>query len=270
MIRIAEIVQEKKARVRAVVERYPAGSIHLAILQVGDHPASTVYIRGKLRDCAEVGIVGEHYHYPADAAPEELLARIDALNRDPLCRGIIVQLPLPFSKADEQRVLDAIVPEKDVDGFRRDSAHVSCTPRGILSVLRHVADVRGWDGLAGKVVCVVGRSRIVGKPTAALLIDEGCTVVSCNSHTVDLDRWLAQADIIVCAVGQADFLHPGRAVDYRDKVILDVGINRDADGHLCGDCSRALYDTVEWITPVPGGIGLMTRVSLLENVVDGL
>ncbi len=272
MIDVKGIASEQKATVRAVTDRYPAGSIRLAVIQVGDDPASSVYIRGKLKDCEETGIVGEHFHFSADVAPQEIIDLIEKKNAEETCKGILVQLPLPehFSKETQEQILRTICVEKDVDGFRGESCHSPCTPRGILCILRAVAKKRGWASLEGKVACVVGRSRIVGKPMAKLLIESGCTVISCNSHTVDLDRWLSQADIIVSAVGKADFLSPQRKVDYAGKVIIDVGMNRDVEGKLCGDCSRALYDIVEDITPVPGGVGLTTRSSLLENVVDGL
>lgn len=270
MIDVKALVQEKKDAVRAAVERRGGARVKLSILQVGNDPASTVYVDGKLRDCKEVGIEGDVHRFPATANCDEILDCIRTLNADDACRGIILQLPLPerFSAEEEQKLLSAIDLAKDVDGFRGDSPFTPCTPRGILSILQMVAEKRGWDGLAGKTVCVIGRSRIVGKPTAELLIDRGCTVISCNSHTVDLDRFLAMADIIVCAVGKAGFLHPARKVDFSDKVIVDVGINRMPDGKICGDCDPALYKTVEWITPVPGGVGLMTRASLLANTLE--
>lgn len=272
MIDVKGMANEQKAAVRAVTDRYPKGSIRLAVIQVGDDPASSVYIRGKLKDCLETGIEGEHFHFPADADAREILDLIEKKNAEEACKGILVQLPLPkqFSKETQQKILGAISVEKDVDGFRGESRHLPCTPRGILYILDAVAQKRGWASLEGKVACVIGRSQIVGKPMANLLIERGCTVISCNSHTADLDRWLSQSDIIVSAVGRADFLTLDRKVDYAGKIIIDVGINRDAEGKLCGDCSRALYDVVEDITPVPGGVGLMTRSSLMENVVDGL
>ena len=159
---------------------------------------------------------------------------------------------------------------KDVDGFRKDSPFTPCTPKGIMSIIDYLWEQIGGTTLNGVVACVIGRSEIVGKPTVNLLIDRGCTVVNCNSHTRDLDFWLDKANIIITATGSKDILNMSRHVNWKEKIVIDVGINRDENGKLCGDCSRDLYDEVKWITPVPGGVGLMTRVSLLENVVQGL
>ena len=139
-----------------------------------------------------------------------------------------------------------------------------------MSIIDYLWEQIGGSTLNGVVACVIGRSEIVGKPTVNLLIDRGCTVVNCNSHTRDLDFWLDKANIIITATGSKDLLNMSRYVHWKEKIIIDVGINRDENGKLCGDCSRDLYDEVKWITPVPGGVGLMTRVSLLENVVQGL
>lgn len=269
MIDVKALVAKKKEQIKATVQKYPENSIKLSIIQVGDNPASNAYVKGKLKDCAEVGIVGDLHKLDEDVNPVEVYNLVKKLNKDSYCRGIIVQLPLPnqFTKEWQAVITDAIDMMKDVDGFKRGSIYTPCTPKGIMSILDSVF---GTDKLNGVTACVIGRSAIVGKPTVDLLIDKGCTVISCNSHTRDLDKWLDQASIIVCAVGKKDFLSMRNKVWWTGKVIIDVGINRDENGKLCGDCSKDLYDETDLITPVPSGVGLMTRVSLLENVVEYL
>lgn len=271
MIDVKALVTQKKKEIKTTVEKYPKNSIKLSIIQVGDNPASNAYVKGKLKDCAEVGIVGDLYKFDKDVNPIEVYDLVKKLNKDSECRGIIVQLPLPkqFTKEWQTIITDAIDMMKDVDGFKRGSIYTPCTPKGIMSILDNVYELLGGS-MQGITACVIGRSAIVGKPTVDLLIDRGCTVISCNSHTRDLDKWLDQASIIVCAVGKRDFLSMKNKVFWSGKIIIDVGINRDENGKLCGDCSRDLYEETKWITPVPNGVGLMTRVSLLENVVEYL
>lgn len=272
MIDVKAIVAQKKEEIKLTVQKYPENSIKLSIIQVGDNPASNAYVKGKLKDCTEVGIVGDLHKFEENVDPLDIYNLVKKLNNDSNCRGIIVQLPLPKQFTKEWQILinDAIDMMKDVDGFKRGSIYTSCTPKGIMSILDNVCKQLEIDSLQGITTCVIGRSAIVGKPTVDLLIDRGCTVISCNSHTKDLDKWLDQASIIVCAVGKKDFLSLKNKVHWADKIVIDVGINRDEDGKLCGDCSRDLYDEIDLITPVPSGVGLMTRVSLLENVVEFL
>ena len=272
MIDVKAIVARKKEEVKATVQKYPENSIKLSIIQVGDNPASNAYVKGKLKDCAEVGIVGELHKFEENVAPVDIYKLVKKLNADANCRGIIVQLPLPkqFTKEWQAVINDAIDMMKDVDGFKRGSIYTPCTPKGIMSILDDICEQLECDTLAGTTVCVIGRSEIVGKPTVNLLIDSGCTVINCNSHTKDLDKWLRESSIIITAVGKPNFLSLDNTVSWRDKIVIDVGINRDEDGKLCGDCSRELYYKTDWITPVPNGVGLMTRVSLLENVVEFL
>jgi len=242
----------------------------LAVLLVGEDPASQVYVRNKVKACAEAGIHSLLERHPASLSQAELLARIAALNADPSIHGILVQLPLP-PQIDAQRVIEAISPAKDVDGFHVASAGAllvgqpgfwPCTPYGCLKMLEHI----GCD-LRGKHAVVIGRSNIVGKPMALLLLQRDATVTLCHSRTPDLKTHTRQADVIVAAVGKAglltaDMVKPG-------AVVLDVGMNRDAAGKLCGDVDFAgVKEVAGYLTPVPGGVGPMTITMLLSNTVQ--
>lgn len=242
----------------------------LTAVRVGEDLASEVYVRNKVKDCLEVGFRGEQKHLPATATTEEILAVVEGLNRDPAVDGILVQLPLPKG-TDEKRILDAIAPEKDVDGFhlinagklftgRRDGVR-ACTPAGCMRLLREA----GCQP-EGKHAVVIGRSNIVGKPMAMLLLEANATVTICHSRTPDLADVVRRADILVAAVGRAelvkgDWVKPG-------AYVIDVGMNRNAAGKLVGDVDYgAAYERAEAITPVPGGVGPMTRAYLLENTI---
>ncbi|KJS66248.1 MAG: methenyltetrahydrofolate cyclohydrolase [Comamonadaceae bacterium BICA1-1] len=242
----------------------------LAVLLVGDDPASQVYVRNKVKACAEAGIHSLLERHPASLSEAELLARIAALNADPAMHGILVQLPLP-PQIDAQRVIEAISPAKDVDGFHIASAGAllvgqpgfwPCTPYGCLKMLEHI----GFN-LRGKHAVVIGRSNIVGKPMALLLLQQDATVTVCHSRTPDLKAHTLQADVIVAAVGKpglltADMVKPG-------AVVLDVGMNRDAAGKLCGDVDfEGVKEVAGYLTPVPGGVGPMTITMLLTNTVQ--
>jgi len=242
----------------------------LAVLLVGDDPASQVYVRNKVKACAEAGIHSLLERHPASLSQAELLARINALNADPRIHGILVQLPLP-PQIEAQRVIEAISPAKDVDGFHIASAGAllvgqpgfwPCTPYGCLKMLEHI----GFD-LRGKHAVVIGRSNIVGKPMALLLLQRDATVTVCHSRTPNLKAHTLQADVIVAAVGKAglltrDMVKPG-------AVVLDVGMNRDAAGKLCGDVDFAgVQEVAGYLTPVPGGVGPMTITMLLANTVQ--
>lgn len=269
MIDVKKIVADKKEAIKKIVNNYPPDSIKLSIIQVGDNPASNSYIKGKLKDCAEVGIVGDLHKLPEDIHPNEVLDLIRELNKDESCKGIIVQLPLPVQFTEEWKkvIFNTIALNKDVDGFRVESPFIPCTPKGVLTIIDEVMEQLKVDTLNGIVACVIGRSEIVGKPLVNLLIDRGCTVINCNSHTKDLDKWLRESSIIITAVGKPDFLSLDNAVAWKHKIVIDVGINRNKEGKLCGDCSPELYSYMEFITPVPNGVGLTTRLSLLENTV---
>ena len=241
----------------------------LAVILAGNDPASEIYVRNKGNGCRETGMFSETVTLPGDVGQEKLHDEIDRLNSDPRIHGILVQLPLP-SHLDETAALSRILPEKDVDGFHLinagklmtgQSGVVPCTPRGALYMIRQT----GID-LNGKNAVVVGRSNIVGKPMAMLLLRENCTVTLCHSRTRDLSEHTRRADILIAAVGKAgfvtaDMVKPG-------AVVIDVGINR-IDGKVCGDVDfESVKEVASWITPVPGGVGKMTITMLLQNTLE--
>jgi len=242
----------------------------LAVILVGENPASQVYVRNKVKACHESGLHSVLEHYPATMTEAELLERVEVLNHDPAIHGILVQLPLP-PHIDGHRVIETISPKKDVDGFHMASAGAlmvgqpafkPCTPYGCMKMLEWID-----CNPKGKHAVVIGRSNIVGKPMAMLLLQAHATVTICHSATADLAHHTRQADIVVAAVGKtrmltADMVKPG-------AVVIDVGMNRDDHGKLCGDVD---YDGVRkiagWITPVPGGVGPMTITMLLMNTIE--
>ncbi len=241
----------------------------LAVVIVGDDPASRVYVNNKKKACAEVGIYSEEYALPAATTMEELLALVEKLNRQANISGILVQMPLP-SHLNEKAVIEAIDPIKDVDAFHPsnvgrimigDYHFLPCTPAGVMELLHS----EGIDP-AGKECVVIGRSNIVGKPMAMLLLHENGTVTICHSKTADLKAQCLRADILVAAVGRAkfvtdDMVKPG-------AVVIDVGMNRDENGKLCGDVDSQAVDAVaSYLTPVPGGVGPMTIAMLMQNTV---
>ena len=242
----------------------------LAVLLVGDNPASQVYVRNKVKACEQAGLYSVLEQLPADLSESDLLARVDALNRDPLIHGILVQLPLP-AHINAHKVIEAIDPAKDVDGFHVASAGAlmtglpgfwPCTPHGCMKMLESI----GYT-LSGKHAVVIGRSNIVGKPMALMLLAQTATVTICHSRTVNLKALTLQADVIVAAVGQrntvtADMVKPG-------AVVIDVGMNRNEAGKLCGDVDfEGVRQVAGHITPVPGGVGPMTIAMLLVNTLE--
>ena len=244
---------------------------HLSIILVGDNPASQVYVRNKVADSQQTGLSATLERYPAELPQAELLARIAALNADPAVHGILVQLPLP-PHMDAHAVIEAIAPAKDVDGFHVASAGAlmvgqpgfrPCTPYGCMRMLQSI----GLHDLRGRHAVVIGRSNIVGKPMAMMLLTQNATVTVCHSGTSDLAALTRQADIVVAAVGKrnvltADMVKPG-------AVVIDVGMNRDDAGKLCGDVDfTGVRQVASWITPVPGGVGPMTRAMLLVNTIE--
>lgn len=241
----------------------------LAVILVGDDPASGVYVRGKEKDCEECGIESRLIRLPQQATQEQLLGALKEVSEDDTVHGVLVQLPLP-PHIDEQAVIDAIPPEKDVDGFTPvnigrmmigEPCFEPCTPAGCIEMLKSTG-----ISIEGKNAVVVGRSNIVGKPVAMLLMRENATVTICHSHTKNLKEICGQADILIAAIGKpkfitADMVKPG-------AVVIDVGINRDENGKLCGDVDfEAVCEKAGAITPVPGGVGLMTRAMLLTNTM---
>ncbi|MBK7617621.1 MAG: bifunctional methylenetetrahydrofolate dehydrogenase/methenyltetrahydrofolate cyclohydrolase FolD [Vitreoscilla sp.] len=243
----------------------------LAVILVGENPASAVYVRNKVKACADAGFHSVLEKYDADLSEPALLARIAALNADPAIHGILVQLPLP-KHVNDHKVIEAISPAKDVDGFHVASAGAlmvgevgfkACTPYGCMKMLESI----GMKDLRGKHAVVIGRSNIVGKPMALMLLQANATVTVCHSGTADLGAMTRQADIVVAAVGKrnvltADMVKPG-------AVVIDVGMNRNDEGKLCGDVDFAgVQNVAGWITPVPGGVGPMTITMLLVNTLE--
>jgi methylenetetrahydrofolate dehydrogenase (NADP+)/methenyltetrahydrofolate cyclohydrolase len=242
----------------------------LAVILVGEDPASQVYVKHKVNDSREAGLNSVLERYPATLGEAQLLARIRALNEDPSIHGILVQLPLP-KHMDTNKVIETISPAKDVDGFHVASAGAlligqpgfwPCTPYGCMKMLETI----GYE-LRGKHAVVIGRSNIVGKPMALMLLQKNATVTICHSATKDLKGHTLQADLVVAAVGKrnmltADMVKPG-------AVVIDVGMNRNDEGKLCGDVDFAgVSEVAGWITPVPGGVGPMTRAMLLVNTLE--
>ncbi len=256
---------------RAAALRARGTTPGLAVVLVGDNPASQVYVRNKVKACEEAGLHSVLEKYDASLSEAELLARVEALNNDPAIHGILVQLPLP-AHIDDHKVIEAISPLKDVDGFHVASAGAlmvgevgfkACTPYGCMKMLESI----GMKDLRGKHAVVIGRSNIVGKPMAMMLLAANATVTVCHSGTFDLAAMTRQADIVVAAVGKrnvltADMVKPG-------AVVIDVGMNRNDEGKLCGDVD---FDGVKavagYITPVPGGVGPMTITMLLVNTLE--
>ena len=263
----AEIREQVSRRVEVLKQRGVTPG--LAVILVGDDPASEIYVRNKGKGCEETGMLSRTVKMDASTTQEALEAEIDRLNTDPAIHGILVQLPLP-RHLDEQAALAKILPEKDVDGFHLINAGrlmtgsegvIPCTPKGALYMIRSTG-----EELSGKEAVVIGRSNIVGKPMAMLLMRENCTVTVCHSRTKNLAEHTRRADILVAAVGRAgfvtaDMVKPG-------AIVIDVGINR-VDGKVCGDVDfENVKEKAGWITPVPGGVGKMTIAMLLANTAD--
>ena len=266
------LASQVKDRVAAGVAQLKEKGIEpcLAVIMVGENPASQVYVKGKVKDCAECGIKSLEIHLPAETTQEELLQKLAELAGDAGVHGLLVQLPLP-AHIDEKTVIEAIPPQKDVDGFTAvnvgrmmigEECFLPCTPAGCMEMIRSTG-----VSISGKNAVVIGRSNIVGKPAAMLLLRENATVTICHSRTENLKQVCANADILVAAVGRAgfvtgDMVKPG-------AVVIDVGINRNAQGKLCGEVDYdAAAEKAGYITPVPGGVGLMTRAMLMQNTLQ--
>ncbi len=241
----------------------------LAVVIVGTDPASQVYVRNKKKGCGEVGFYSEVHEMPEETTMEELLAKIDELKNNPRIHGILVQLPLP-KHLDEKAVIDAIPSEKDVDAFHPvntgkimigDYSFLPCTPAGVMKMLEYEN-----ISVEGKECVVIGRSNIVGKPMAMLLLHANGTVTVCHSRTKNLAEVTRRADILVVAIGKANFVTADMVKE--GAVVIDVGMNRNAEGKLCGDVDfAAVSEKASAITPVPGGVGVMTITMLLENTL---
>ncbi len=260
-----------KETIRKEVEELAAKGCRpgMAVVLVGENPASKVYVRNKEKDCQECGIYSAMYHLPEETTEKELLELLDTLNHDASIHGILVQLPLP-KQINSQRVIEAIDPQKDVDAFHPTNVgyltqgmprFAPCTPAGIVRLM----EAYKIDP-AGKHCVVIGRSNIVGKPMALLLLQKNGTVTICHSGTKDLKAQTLQADILISAVGKTGFVTEDMVKD--GAVVIDVAMNRNAEGKLCGDVDyAAVSQKASAITPVPGGVGPMTRVMLLENTL---
>ena len=269
-----QISKQIKDEVKEQVAAYRAQGIEiaLAVIQVGNDPASTVYVGNKKKACEYIGIQSVSYELPEETTEEELLAIIDKLNHDDSIYGILVQLPVP-KHINENHIIQAIDPKKDVDGFHPQSVgalsigqagFVSCTPAGIIQLLK-----RSGIAIEGKECVVLGRSNIVGKPMAMLLLRENGTVTVCHSRTRDLKEVTGRADILVVAIGRPKMIDASYVKE--GAVVIDVGIHRDENNKLCGDVDYASVEPVaSAITPVPGGVGPMTIAMLMHNCVEAV
>ena len=262
LINCKEIANEIKTNIKNKIleckrERNPI----LYVIQVGDNSASESYIKGKKKDCEDVGIVCKLVHLHESISENDLIDLIRDITKNEECDGIIVQLPLP-SHIDKSHIINVIPKEKDVDGFRKDSDFIPCTPAGIMKVLDEF-------NIAGKDCLIINRSNIVGRPLVNLLLDKDATVTIAHSKTKDLHTKIKNADIVITAVGIPNFITTNMISN--NKIFVDVSINRNEDGKLCGDISKETYNYLyrnSYITPVPNGIGLLTRAMLLQNTFD--
>lgn len=247
----------------------------LAIIQVGNNPASEIYVRNKMKDCAELGVPCYLYRFTEKDTINDVLCKIAELNYQKNIKGIICQLPLPDG-FDTEKITNAIIDEKDVDGFKVTSKYTPATPRGVMTIL----DSLGID-LAGKKVCLVGKGKTVGMPLIPLLLERGVTLTVCHSRTdkFDLEDIVFDSDIIISAVGKQNTItakmlgldvNQCRENNFKQttRIIIDVGISRDNNGKQIGDCEKELHNIVDKVTPFVGGVGLMTRVSLLQNLLE--
>lgn len=263
-----------KDELKQKAAEYKANGVNicLCVIQVGDNPASTTYVRNKKKGCEYIGIDSLSYELPESTTEEELLKLIDDLNKDAKVNGILVQLPLP-KHINEDKVIKAISPLKDVDGFHPESVgalcigqkgFVSCTPAGIIQLL-----MRSNIDIAGKECVVLGRSNIVGKPMSILMLRENATVTIAHSKTQNLKEVCKRADILIVAIGKPLFVNSEYVKD--GAVVIDVGINRDENNKLCGDVDYDdVFDKCSYITPVPGGVGPMTIAMLLNNCIESV
>ena len=267
-----QLAQKRREEVKQAVEELKGQGIvpGLAVILVGEDPASQVYVRNKEKACYEVGFYSEVHRLPGDTTQEELLQLIDRLNNDDKIHGLLVQLPVP-KHIDEKAVIHAISPKKDVDGFLPENlgslligepAFEPCTPKGCIDLIKET----GIE-ISGKKAVVVGRSNIVGKPVAMMLLRENATVTMCHSRTKNLKEEILAADIVVAAIGKANFITGDMIKD--GAVVIDVGINRLEDGKMAGDVDRASLEGRDcWLTPVPGGVGPMTITMLMKNTLE--
>ncbi|MDO4283252.1 MAG: bifunctional 5,10-methylenetetrahydrofolate dehydrogenase/5,10-methenyltetrahydrofolate cyclohydrolase [Clostridia bacterium] len=271
IVNVKEIVESKKVELKRRIENLKEKRIFpkLALILANDDKASRVYVGNKRKLCHELGVLEEEYTFDENVVEEELINVIKKLNKDDSVDGILVQLPL-YNHLNESKILDCISPNKDVDGFHPlnlgklmigEKTTVSCTPKGVMTILESLN-----VNLSGKDAVIVGRSRIVGKPMAQLLLSKNATVTTCHSKTKDLKEYTKKADILVVAVGVPHLIKKDMVKE--GAIVLDVGINR-IDGKLQGDVdTQDVLEKVEYITSVPGGVGLTTVISLMENLIE--
>ena len=262
MIDCKSIAEEIKKECAEKIVEYKVKDCYLKIIQVEGDIASDAYTKGKVNDCKEVKLGCEHILLPADCSYLDVVNEINKGNKDYRCIGIILQLPLPqHLKKYEASLLNCILNEKDVDGFKKDSLFSPCTPSGIIEILLKTVD----GSIDGLHCVIVGRGQLVGKPLFKMLNDLNATVTLCNSHTPKetLKKLCLSSDIVITAVGKPNLIT--KDMVNPNTIVIDAGINRDEDGKLCGDCDKALYEYVENITAVPNGVGLLTRAMLLKN-----
>lgn len=269
-----QISKQIKDELKDKVSKYKAEGtqISMAVIMVGNDPASAVYVNNKKKACEYIGIRSLSYELPEETTEAELLELIDKLNNDPSVNGILVQLPVP-KHIDDNKIIRAISPLKDVDGFHTqnvgslcigEKGFISCTPAGIIQLLK-----RSGIEIAGKECVVIGRSNIVGKPMALLLLQENATVTVCHSKTKDLKEVTKRADILVVAIGKPKMITSEYVKD--GAVVIDVGIHRNENNQLCGDVDYDdVYEKCSYITPVPGGVGPMTIAMLMNNCVESV
>jgi methylenetetrahydrofolate dehydrogenase (NADP+)/methenyltetrahydrofolate cyclohydrolase len=268
--KVSQHIREEVAREVEKLKNETGTTPGLAAVLVGDNPASEIYVRNKRRACEQVGIYSEEYKLSKETTQNELLSLIDKLNNDKKIHGILVQLPLP-EQIESTKILRSVSPSKDVDGFHPENVgllvegnprFISCTPNGIMKML----DFYNIE-IKGKEAVVVGRSNIVGKPTAILLLHRHATVTICHSRTTRLDEVVRRADILVAAIGRPNFITEDMVKE--GAVVIDVGINRNKDGKLIGDVDfEKVKGKASYITPVPGGVGPMTIAMLLWNTLE--
>lgn len=272
MIDCKRIAQDIKNDCKSRLEKIENKDYYLKIIQVAGDEASTAYTKGKKKDCEEIGLKCEHVLLPNDCDYYDVYNEIFSGNIDYNCKGIVLQLPLPeHLKKFEDELIYEISPTIEVDGFQEDSPFKPCTPKAIMHIIH-----KEYGSVDGKVVTVVGRGKLVGKPLIKMLDEENATVICCNSHTIDtmLATFVADSDVVVTATGEPSLI----SRSLFDKIghipynnfIIDAGISRNKNGKLCGDCDRWLYDYVDKITPVPNGVGLVTRAMLLQNCVEAI
>ena len=272
IINVSKIVEDKKSKLKIEIEKLKENNIipKLAVIIANDDPASRIYVGNKRKLCEELNVIGIEFEFDEISTTDEVIQKINMLNEDNSVDGILVQLPL-FKHLDERKILNTIDSNKDVDGFHplnlgklissdKDGI-VACTPRGIMSIIESTG-----EEISGKDVVVVGRSLIVGKPVSQLLLSKGATVTVCHSKTKDLKSHTKQADILVVATGVPHLIKADMVKE--NAIVIDVGINR-VDSKLLGDVDTSeVVKVVKYITPVPGGVGITTVVSLIENLVD--